>query len=380
MKTGRSLQDLAREIERQAATKKDYKVSADAISVYSSTREAGRISDSANGHTEMQLGTNNPLVVNDIAHQQLASKLEIPKAYYDRMRKESPRLLDENVNHWLRKPLVDDRGRRETHPKFFVRTLDNEVRALLSDRYKPLDNAECAEAILPILLELDLLILSCEITPRNMLIKAVDKRIERDIPKGSKMGSGHTIFDTLAPAITIGNSEVGFGTLYAKASVYTRQCTNMATFNENSVRKYHIGARLGDGDASFELMSDKTRRVTDAATFMQLADVVRGAFNQTQFDALADKLAETAGHKIEGDPVKVVEITAKKFGISDSEKSSVLKHLIEGADLSRYGLFNAITRTAEDLESYDRATEFENLGGKIIELPKSDWKAIAAAM
>ena len=92
-----------------------------------------------------------------------------------------------------------------------------------------------------------------------------------------------------------------------------------------------------------------------------------------------DKLAETSEQKIEGDPVKVIEVTAKKFGLNEGEKQSVLRHLIEGADLTRYGLFNAVTRAAEDLEDYDRATEFEALGGKIIELPKQDWKTISAA-
>jgi len=35
---------------------------------------------------------------------------------------------------------------------------------------------------------------------------------------------------------------------------------------------------------------------------------------------------------------------------------SVLRDLIEGGNLSQYGLINALTRTAEDAKSYDRAT------------------------
>jgi hypothetical protein len=35
----------------------------------------------------------------------------------------------------------------------------------------------------------------------------------------------------------------------------------------------------------------------------------------------------------------------------------VLKHLILGGSLTTWGLANAVTRAAQDAESYDRATE-----------------------
>jgi hypothetical protein len=54
-------------------------------------------------------------------------------------------------------------------------------------------------------------------------------------------------------------------------------------------------------------------------------------------------------------------------------------HLITGGDLSRYALINAVTRTAEDVPSYDRATELETLGYRLMELPQREWSAIANA-
>ena len=52
---------------------------------------------------------------------------------------------------------------------------------------------------------------------------------------------------------------------------------------------------------------------------------------------------------------------------------------VAGGDLSAYGVVNAVTHSAEDVEDYDRATEFEALGGKLIELSSSEWKEIAEA-
>lgn len=40
---------------------------------------------------------------------------------------------------------------------------------------------------------------------------------------------------------------------------------------------------------------------------------------------------------------------------------------------------NAVTRTGEDIESYDRATEVERLGSSVLYLPQSTWREVAAA-
>ena len=61
------------------------------------------------------------------------------------MRTEQPQLLDRNVNTWLQ----SDGDRR------MIRTLDGQVRAVLSDRISWLDNFDLAENVLPILQRLE---------------------------------------------------------------------------------------------------------------------------------------------------------------------------------------------------------------------------------
>ena len=56
----------------------------------------------------------------------------------------------------------------------------------------------------------------------------------------------------------------------------------------------------------------------------------------------------------------------------------MLNHLIQGGDLSKFGLSNAVTRFSQDVESYDRASQLEQLGGEVIALPRSEWELIAA--
>ena len=50
--------------------------------------------------------------------------------------------------------------------------------------------------------------------------------------------------------------------------------------------------------------------------------------------------------------------------------------MIEGKDLTLYGLSNAITRHSQDVESYDRATELESIGYNVLSMPLRQWNRI----
>jgi hypothetical protein len=357
MKNGRSITDLAAEIERQANSKRDLVAPAKRIVMTDG---------------DLLVVGNHGFGINEIAHDQLATFTNIPRPYYDRMRTEAPALLAGNVNTWLHR----------SEDKRLVRTLDGNVRALLSDKYRPLEHFDLAQAVLPVLADQQLEIISCEITERRLYLKAVDQRINADIPRGGRMGDGsHTIFDTCVPAIIISNSEVGFGQLSVETGVWTRACTNLAVFATDGMKKRHVGARHElTNDTIAELLSDETKMATDRAIWLQVRDVVKGAFDEARFAARIERIKGTVENKIEADPIKVVDFTAKRFGFTEAEKGNVLRHLIEGAALSQYGLSNAITRAAEDVGSYDRAYELERAGGNVIDLHPSEWQRVANAI
>ena len=42
-------------------------------------------------------------------------------------------------------------------------------------------------------------------------------------------------------------------------------------------------------------------------------------------------------------------------------------------------MINAITRQSQDVENYDRATELERTGGKLLEMSNAAWSFIAEA-
>ena len=362
MKSGRSLSSLAQEIERRSEAKTDFVAPV-------SKMEMVVVNDAP--AIALNNGSVKTFGVNRIAHDQIATYVGIPRDYYKRMQTDDPDLLAKNVNRWLH----DDERKED---KRLVRTLDGNARALLSNKYRPLENEDLAEAVLPELLDGDFDIPSCEITDSRLYIKAVSRSIQKDVPTGHKMGDGtHTIFDTVCPAITIGNSEVGHGSLFVEFGIYTKACTNLAMFGAK-MRKYHTGARAELSDDVYEMLSDQTRRVTDAAVWGQVRDLVRAAFNQMHFDQAVKKLEVAAKDRLDEDVVQVIEKVGKRFNFGEGERKGVLARLIEGGDLSRYGLHSAVTRYSADVEDYDRAGELERVGGDIITLDRSQWSEILA--
>jgi hypothetical protein len=91
-------------------------------------------------------------------------------------------------------------------------------------------------------------------------------------------------------------------------------------------------------------------------------DVVRAALDETVFRRTVQRLQDAGKDKIEGNPAKAVELLGDKLNLTESEEGSVLRYLIEGGDLSRYGMIQAVTKLAHDPDDYDRATELPAAG------------------
>ena len=351
MKLGKSIVDLAQEIQRRQEAKADF---------IADTREL--IFTGFDGQTpKLKVGDDSKLFgITDICHRQIGERVGIPAKYYDRMRTETTPLLAMNVNHWFR----NEPQRR------MVRTLDGNARALLSDRYQRIDNEHVAEVVLPILGEMPgIKIESCEITERKLYIKAVNSRTEGEVKKGDAVQAG----------VCITNSEIGMGALGVQKLVFRLVCLNGMIVPDSAYRRSHIGARADASDEVYEMLSDEALRADDNAILLKVRDVVRASLDEALFAQTVQKMRDaTEGAQIT-DPIKAIDRLANKVGLLESEKTSVLTHLIKGGDLSRYGALNAITRAAQDVESYDRSTEMELIGGNLLDLSRSQWEEVAIA-
>jgi hypothetical protein len=353
MKTGRTLVDLASELSRQLNAKRDMIVPSPMM----------RFATDSGGTSQVTIETPDGSAhygTTELARRQLADKLGIPYAYFERMREKQPDLLDRNVNTWLHSE--DDRR--------LVRTLDGNVRAVLSDRYRRLDNYDLAEHVLPILQRLpggrpE----SVELTDTRMYLKWIASEVRHEVQPG----------DVVEAGVVVTNSEVGLGSLSVQPLVYRLVCSNGLIVADHGLRKTHVGRLIEANDSDLTVFKDDTLEAADKAFFMKVRDVVESAVSEVTLRQLSERMRRTLGFVLSGDPVKSVEVIGTKYLLNEQERSGVLRHLISGGDLSGYGLVNAVTHYSQEVPDYDRATEFEVLGGKLLSLPDRDWMEIAEA-
>lgn len=349
MMNGKTLVELAEELDRQAKAKKDYLLDTRSMVM-------DPVSDGFN--LTLSGDSQNLIVkVNDIAHEQIAAKAGIPMRYYDKMRTENPELLVENVNSWFQKE-------PETR---MVRTLDGTARAFLSDRYRRIDHYQIAETVLPVIGEIEgARVESCEITDRRMYIKVVNPKLTTEVSVGDVVQSG----------ILITNSEVGCGSLCIVPLVYRLVCSNGMVVNDARTRKFHVG-RTNTADDNFLIYSDETLIADDKALMLKVRDTVRTVVDEVRFEKVVNMMRVAQGEAITSHDIpKMVELASADYKLSQAESSGVLDHLIRDGEYSLYGLANAVTRTAQDVKSYDRSTELEAIGYNMLGMSPAAWRRL----
>lgn len=341
MKQGiKTIQNLYGELERQREARKDLIADTRSINI-----------SSTNGVSMLSVSTGEDILsyhVTDIAHRQIADRLNIPYKYYERMRTDYPALLDKNVNGWLLK----------NPERRMLRTLDGKLRAFLSDRYRRLDNLELVDHVLPVIAEMKgCEIISCDITETHLYLKVINKTMKAEIVPG----------DIVQAGFVISNSEIGLGALKVEPLVYRLVCKNGMISKDLAHKKYHTGKQVEDTDNAYELYSDATLAADDKAYFMKVQDIVSAAVDETKFMLTVNKLRMAKNLKTGDDPVQTVEVLGDRYVLNKNERASILRHFIMAGEFTQYGLVNAVTRSSQDVADYNRATELERIGGTLLD-------------
>lgn len=365
MKEGRSLKEVAELLQERRAARRDFTAAHGAMK-YGASEDVLSLS----GVGEFRMSP--------LAHDQMAERLEIPAKYYKRMMADDPELLETNINRWLGKT---------GDTKRLVRTLGGNVRAILGGTYRPLDDVDMLEAVLPAMEKSGCSVRSCDVTDTRFYLKAVannvqfvmdDETPEEAAARLRNPGQHNRRDDVFAAGIVCSNSEVGLGGLTVEPLVWRRVCDNGLIVPEAAFRKTHVGRTTGKGgEFAYEFFRDETRLADDRALWLKVRDCVEHVFDQVNFAGIVQKMEAARKDLIEAQPVQFIEEVAEVLNLNQNEQTSVLTHLLRDGDMSRYGLMNAVTRASQDVNDYDRATEMERLGGRVLELPRTDWKRIA---
>ena len=354
MKTGLTLSQMANEIERRINVKEDFIVPTEKLELITPNdfHNDFKIAVPEQGH----------FGITEFAHKQIANRIGVPTRYYTRMMTEAPELLQTNVNHWF----------NNQPERRMVRTLDGSARAFLSDSYRRIDNDAVLTAVLPIIHEMTSAhILSCNVTDQKMYLKILFPEIQAEIAPG----------DVVRLGIIISNGEIGNGSARVQVFFYRDFCTNGCVFGKEQAfdfKRYHIGGKLIEG-INHTIISDDTQEKDDQLLIAQMADVVKSATDTALFDKMVTTLRNAAESEKIVNPEAAVEVLAKNVGLNESERAAALINLIEDRDYSKYGALNAVTKIANTHDSYDRASDLEALGGKVLALSQREWHQIATA-
>lgn len=346
MKQGTTIEALVTEVARIAETKKDYVVDTRTMML---TTEPGIDAGETRAISYLTAsGLDADLRVLDYAHGQIAAHAKIPKPFYDRLRGSYVDVLDTTVNRIL----------HQEPSKQMLRTIDGKCRAFLSDRYRRLDNYDLLTHAVPALAEVlggapDAHVESCALTDERLYLSVIFPMWTAEIRVGDPVKLG----------VRISNSEVGSGKCSVETILYRLVCKN-GMVTQHALRRAHVGRRV-EADEDLTIYSDETLRLDDAAFFAKVADAIRACASEARFEQIVSEMRDLAGLRVEADPPAAVELLSNRVGFTEGEKGAVLRHLIEGGDLSAWGYVNAVTRTAQDADSYDRSMEIEKIGGKL---------------
>ena len=281
-------------------------------------------------------------------------------------------LLAENFNSWFKNPVNDSRTRKMFRGLASKnRTTGDEkinIRSFHSDRYSVFDHEDLLSVAMPAIdeLEEDFILKSSSITNSKMYMKLLFPETE-----------GKVVGDTVQLGLSITNSEIGLGSISVQPLIYVLRCTNGMVLPASGIKKRHIGSVL-ENDGLIEYKEDTRKMAKEfhsKKTRDSIKSVVDGLFN----GEILRSLNESADSKPVNHPQKAIEKITELFSLDKKESEGTTLAFWKERNLSKWGMANAVTEIANTHSSYDRASELESIGGKIINMHESEWSRIALA-
>lgn len=258
------------------------------------------------------------------------------------------------------------------------------LRAVRSDKFLMLDNDAALVAIVKGLGEHDLKLwdtkVDCDLTNDRMRLRmavpeiAVNaKELLKDYRSPYDKRPGNEL-PMLFAGLEFSNSETGAGAFTMTPRAEFQICSNGVT-SSIKFRRHHLGSSLPDGEIewSHNTVSAALNLITS-----QVADTVRTYLNTDYLDRLVREMKEARGYEVE-DIAKGVEVVQNRFKFSDAETLSILGMMTKSGDTSVFGLGQAVTAAAQEVEDTDRQAAMEDTFSAIIEAPATFATTLAGA-
>lgn len=279
---------------------------------------------------------------------------------------------------------------RDLNRRWFIRCLDDRVRAVLSDRYRVIESLDVARAALQGAREHGdgVRVLEASVTDTHVRIRLVntavwgaleDKAVtawdtgnihqfarpgDRASAERRNLGQGFDDVDmqggdtTLWPLVEVGNSDTGHGGQYASIGLIQAICLNTCV-QAQEVAHVHLGQRMRAG-----MFGQDTVTAEGRAIALKCRDVVKTAFDERRFRQLVEQAKAADAKEVTGPVTAFANIVKVDPTLADND----MDELVAAFSCERpsvYGVAQAISRVAQD-RPVDKAVDMERLAGDII--------------
>jgi hypothetical protein len=266
----------------------------------------------------MKIG-NEPHNLKTIAQRSIAWRLGIPFNYLAKCPTELQAI---QMNHWIE---------HEKNEQLFLRFDGQDVRAIFTPRYKPVDNFE-------ILTRMDDMgygpetEVQCSLDPEFMSMSILDGKKSFEI-------NG----DKFRPGISISNSEVGLASLSIAAFILRLICTNgMVSKTEISASYRHVSTKILD---EFPATMDKV---------------------SYELAAQKHKIGLSMESPVD-DPLKTIESFNRQFNLNQPQKDALDWAWQQEAGNTMFAVVNAYTRASQFKGlSAENSYQLQRVGGNIL--------------
>lgn len=283
------------------------------------------------------------------AHHQMAGKIDVPIAYYNRMLTEDKPLLSRNVNRWL-----------QDANSLLVRTESGVARAVLSSRYKMIQNRLVLLTVLNTLSDMHRPFITRSLSESDTTFYA--KFVGEET---YDMGNG----DLHRGGIVIRNSELGASRLQVDYFTCRLSCGNDAIFAGEGISKIHLGRKLEAGLVNF---AADTIEADNIAMMKSIRDVIYTAFDPAGIESIYNrvKLSKDNSIKETGQVIRQIQAQHK---LSDDLTDRLLISL---QGITQFDIAQTVTLNAQHIRNEDKRIEMEELGGALLMMPREKFNTI----
>lgn len=285
--------------------------------------------------------------IHDHALMQLCERTGLPKRYFNQL----------ITSDWGRGLLTNNFDAIVAHQestRYLVRSVRGEVRGLLSDKYRRLDNGPLVETFLRSAHEVGAVIAEGHVSDTRVAMRVVLPYVFEPAP-GEFMIIG----------ANWSNSDFGNGSNAISTYVLRLICDNGA-MGQNVLKQVHLGARLPEGfQFSEETMLKDTAASQSAMTDVVKAALAPAAINRiTQGIAAADEEITSFGlHRRSLERILGKKDMLNAENLFENDKSE----LLPTARKSTWRMSNVLSYLATQTDSTERRLDLQRAAGAILD-------------